>query len=452
MTDVMETAAQCFDVVITGAGIAGVALAIKLHQAGLSVCLIGVPRRYNAIEGMAERARLGMQAAGCTHALAAMGPKVLRSASWSGEPFDGNHEYLVERRVFDQGLWQDAQAAGVPVLNSRVLRVEPEDNGWRCEHEGGLVTATYWVEARGRAAPRSPKQQRAPSTVAIAGWWQSQANNPIAGVHTLPQGWVWYARLMDGRLSAQIFLDAKDVPSKSKLVPFYLAQLADSEALAPILETSELIDEPTARGASLTLSEPLISSNCARVGDAALALDPLAGHGQFEAVGSALALASCISTLLLKPDQAPAAIRFYEERMRGDFFAMARNGRDFYEMEKQWADEQFWSARNHWPDSEPSHPEPQRGVGIVETRPVSVDGFITERFVVVCPDQPRGVWQIDGVPLLPLLHCVRSFGVLSRERLAEFCAPLEWPEPSVVRAVHWLGARGLLTVRLPEGA
>lgn len=439
------------DVVITGAGPAGVVLALQLHRAGLSVCLLGVPRRFDALEGMAERARKGFEVAACSQALATLGPLVERSASWSGEHFAGNREYLVERQAFDAGLWRDAADAGVAVLPSRVKSVEQTDDGhWCVSHEGGELYGRYWVEARGRSAPRSVQQQRAPATVALAAWWQSEPNAPLAGVHTLPQGWLWYARLNDGRLSAQIFLDAKDTPSRSQLEASYLSHLADSEALRPILESATRIGEPTARGASLTLSEPLIDQHCARVGDAALALDPLAGHGQFEAVGSALALASCLCTLLQRPENTAAALQFYRERMRGDYLSMARNGRDFYALEKHWAAEHFWRSRSRWPDDKPSHPVAEVGVGSVERRPVSADGYIREQWVVVCPDQPRGVWQIDGVPLLALLRQVRNYSLLSPDKVAEFAAACEWPDSSVVRAVHWLGARGLLTLSVPE--
>lgn len=448
----IEPSNPSVDVVITGAGPAGVVLALQLQRTGLSVCLLGVPRRFDALEGMAERARKGFEVAGCSQALATLGPLVGRVATWSGEQFDGNREYLVERQAFDQALWCDASDAGIAVVESRVKDVEwlESDRLWRVKHDGGSCCARYWVEARGRSAPRSALQQRAPATVALAAWWQSKPNAPIAGVHTLPQGWVWYARLVDGRLSAQIFLDAKDAPSRSAIEAFYLAQLADSDALRPILAEAKRIGEPVARGASLTLSEPLIDDTCARVGDAALALDPLAGHGQFEAVGSALALASCISTLLQKPEDSAAARQFYRERMSGDYLAMARNGRDFYAMEKRWADKTFWLNRSRWPDDKPSHPAPEVGVGSIERRPVSVAGYIREQYVVVCPDQPRGVWQIDGVPLLPLLQQVRHYSVLSPEKVAEFAAVCEWPDASVVRAVHWLGGRGLLTLQPPN--
>lgn len=437
------------DVLITGAGLAGVALALQLHRAGLRVCLLGVPRRFDALEGMAERARRALQVLGCERALQALGPKVLRRAHWSGESFDGNHEYLVERAPFDRALWRDAAAAGVAVCESRVLRVERDGEHWRCAHEGGELRAPFWVEARGRAAPRSAQQQRAPSTVAVAAWWRSQPERPTAGVHALANGWLWYARLPDGRLSAQVFVDAADVPPRSQLLDFYTQQLAQESSLTPLLAGAERLGEPHARGAGLTLSEPLIERRCARVGDAALALDPLAGHGQFEALGSALALAPCVRTLLQFPEREALAMRFYRDRMRGDFLAMARNGRDFYALEQGHAERRFWAARQRWPDAEPSHPPMQRGVGRVEARPVSVDGFVEERQVVVCPDQPRGVWQIDGVPLLALLRALRGFGVPSRERLPEFARELSCPEPAVGRALAWLGARGLLALQLP---
>ena len=41
-------------------------------------------------------------------------------------------------------------------------------------------------------------------------------------------------------------------------------------------------------------------------------------------------------------------------------------------------------------------------------RPVVCDGRIVEADVVVTPDQPLGVWRVDGVEVAPVLDALRS--------------------------------------------
>jgi hypothetical protein len=41
-------------------------------------------------------------------------------------------------------------------------------------------------------------------------------------------------------------------------------------------------------------------------------------------------------------------------------------------------------------------------------RPVVHDGRIVNREVVVTPDQPLGIWHVDGAAMAPLLRAVRS--------------------------------------------
>lgn len=182
----------------------------------------------------------------------------------------------------------------------------------------------------------------------------------------------------------------------------------------------------------------------ARAGDAALALDPLAGHGMFEAMALSMSLAACIRTQLERPSSAKLAWSFYRGRVQDEFWRLARTGRDFYRLETRWPDNSFWSQRQQWPDAEPSHPQIEPAVGQIEIRPVSIDGYIDKRRVVTCPDTPRGTWLVDGVPLVELLEYIQlREGVPARHELDTFCAGTQWPAQSVGAAIIWLAQRQL---------
>jgi hypothetical protein len=78
---------------------------------------------------------------------------------------------------------------------------------------------------------------------------------------------------------------------------------------------------------------------------------------------------------------------------------------------------------------------------LIEKRPVLEFGYIREREVVITPDHPRGVWQVEGVPIVPLRQYLQS-GVGSDASAA--AARLNCPLQSIRRATGWLQAAGLL--------
>jgi flavin-dependent dehydrogenase len=84
--------------------------------------------------------------------------------------------------------------------------------------------------------------------------------------------------------------------------------------------------EVFARHADASRTNAPIEDGLIRVGDAALAMDPLSGHGVFEAIASARAAAAVINTILRRPDDAELARAFYQERVRLAFEPPRWNG------------------------------------------------------------------------------------------------------------------------------
>ena len=439
-----------YDVFISGGGPAGALLAIHLQRFGLNVLLCGTPRRFDSLEGMTERGVLALQASHCKHALASLGPLVLRQARWSCEQFGGNREYLVQRSVFDTALWQDASLAGVDSLRGRVDRVVWQEACWQTKVGNRQIRARYWVDARGRQAPANAMLQQAPGILGIGAWWQGPATEPAAGITSFADGWCWYARLPDGRTQMQVFVDATThrPPSRAQLRSYYLQLVSQCDEAATVVQDSQLSIEPFVRGSGLSYSEPMPGHFHARAGDAALALDPLAGHGMFEAMALSMTLASCVRTQLDRSSSAELAMSFYRGRVQDEFWRLARTGRDFYQLETQWSKQSFWSRRQHWPDAEPSHPCLEPGMGRIEMRPVSINGYIESRQVVTCPDTPRGTWLVGDVPLVELLEYIRQKGgVPARQNLEAFCAGSGWSMQSVGAAITWLAQRQLLDLK-----
>jgi hypothetical protein len=197
----------------------------------------------------------------------------------------------------------------------------------------------------------------------------------------------------------------------------------------------------TVRHAGTSRAQAPLEPSRIRIGDAALALDPLSGHGVFEALASATAAVPVVTTLLRRPGDAALARAFYEERVEQAFLRFARTARDFYRLEERWREAPFWRARRSWPDDLPAHLSPSAGAPQVRTKPVVEDGFVVAREVIVTADHPRGVFQVDEVPLVPLLRAVQA-GEAGSIAAASRCfgrAPSQ-----IETALAWLRYRGLL--------
>ncbi len=445
------------DILILGAGPAGCVAARGLRRSGYEVALIGAPRTYPAIEGLTERAVECLAGAGCRQALRRMGPEVRRIATWNGVTSDANREYLVDRRVFDEGLRLDAAEAGAMVIYGRVRRIEQTADGWRVTARGdGEVPVrfdgSFLVEARGRAAPAGSRGNlRGPATTALARRWcvppDSEARTAVA---SFADGWSWFVAPGNGSALLQVFVSSRsgELPPRRELEPLY------DDLARRIPEASQWLSGAVpngavrARNAGPLLAGTLLGPRYARVGDAAFAVDPLSGNGMFQAVALALGLPAVVNTLIKRPRDRATAEAFYRERIEGTFFRMARVGRDFYQCEERWSELDFWRARRAWPDERPSHVPPGGGPTFVAERPVSENGFIVLRPVIVTPDYPRGIWRVRDVPLLPLLRFVADSAEQGFEATtAAFGESSGHPPDAVATALSWLADRRLVVVK-----
>lgn len=402
-------------ILILGAGPAGAATAIGLRRLGYAVTVISEWRRFAAVEGVSQRVLEGLRHAGLGHALDCAAPPSQRRVRWNGQESAQNIEFLLDRPLFDQGLREDLREAGVEVIEDRVLGVESgeRDHSVRLE-SGRTLSAGFLVEARGRQAPlnqKAGKARRGPETLSLLNRWQGEPGPVASAVESLPDGWAWMARLADGRCYWQLTLDvaSSELPAKERL-PDYCCQRRMASVLVREFFAAAEEREPDlhARSSTPILSLEACGDNWIRVGDAAMAVDPLSGNGVFQSLSSALQAPAVINTLLRRPERAALARRFHQRRVEQLFLRFARVGRDFYAEERQWPAQPFWQARRAWPDEVPSHLPADFSALNIERAPVLRDGFVDEAEVVVSPDQPLGIWHLQGLELAPWLRRLRS--------------------------------------------
>lgn len=436
-----------FDVLVLGPGPAGCAAAIALRRLGYSVCVAGEHRRFDAIEGASARALQGLRQAGLAQAANTASQAVPRVVHWNGDERISNQEYLLDRPVLDSALRRDLALAQVSMLNCSIRSWLPHACGHtvQIEEQGQERTlhASFVLEARGRLAPVSPQGRKGPQTLSLLHAWQGPASSETrVGIESMEQGWAWMAYLADGRRYWQYTLDPRhaDIPTRDQITG-WSQQFRQSALALKILGNppSPAQITLTARPSTATLNIETGGSNWLRIGDAAMAVDPLSGNGIFQSLSSALQAPAVVHTLMQRPIDTATALEFHAQRIEHLYLRFARTGRDFYAMEQRWADQSFWQDRSTWPDTEALHAPASQGLQIA-VRPV-VDGhYIRKAETIVSDNQPLGMWRVAGTELAPLVRGLKAVGTEQSHWLRERLAAI--PAASRPALLGWLQAHG----------
>lgn len=443
------TAIDTTSIVILGAGPSGGAVALGLKNLGYTnITIVGEPRPFCAMEGVSERVVDGLRGAGFSHALEKLPPASARFVTWNGVTSQANTERLIDRAAFDAAILMDLAMQGIHVIQGRAGDVISTPAGHKVSVDSSgqsiQLDADFLVEARGRAAPAAKlKRLRGAETVSILQYWEGEAGERQSAVQSFEDGWAWMAADEKGRRYLQLTFDVASsiLPEKSRLAAFCIEKLNTLEQAQPYLANATSTGEIHARTSTPILCQEAVGDNWIRVGDAAMAVDPLSGNGIFQALSSSLQAPAVINTLLREPEKALLAQRFHQLRITELFFRFARIGRDFYAMEEQWQEQPFWETRAQWPDKQPMHQQPDITQLRVKILPVVNQGLIEAVDVVTSPDQPLGVWHLNGVPLAPIVLAYQS----SPDELAviqEQCLAMQLNELQQRQVLQWLVGQG----------
>ncbi len=432
-------------IAVLGAGPAGAAAALGLAALGCDVCVVTQPRARAWRESFSVRVVDALRALGVEEALAALSTPCPRSVHWAGDVRVLAGEAQVERSAFDAGLATALARRGVRVLRDDVQRVAASERGVRIAlASGAVVEASFAIEARGRAAPASGVRDRGPETTCVVQTWRVPQREPRIAVASLAHGWAWCADDGRGALTTQLALDAREVPPRAELGARGEAALRAHPLCSELLRDAAPGGEPFARAATPVFDSGLAGERVLRIGDAALAVDPLSGNGVFQALSTANVAPAVVNTLLRRPESAALARAFYVSRARDIFTRFGRVSRDFYAAGAAHHGGAFWETRAQWPDAEPAHASGGDRALTLAVRPVVCDGWIEEREVALTAARPLGTWQVAGVEIARLVRALAHGGAAPD---AEARALAALPETSRAPVSSWLRAHRVGTPR-----
>jgi len=435
----MKGCARTVEVAVLGAGPAGVATACALRSLGHTVTLLGRAHQL-ALEGLSLRALALLEHYDLSHAAACATQRAERGGRWGGSPVSAGHEFIVDRMVFDRALRDDAAVHGVCLEEEIALAIEPDAGGYRVRTRSGTHDALVLIDARGRRSGRA--LARGPSLIALAQRLGAvPAGPPRTVIAPLGDGWCWLAS--DGAGGGMLQLIAASRGLARSAAPAHRLRecLGALAACESALRDARPEGEPHARAASARLSAAAPAPGYVRAGDAAVSMEPLSGHGLYEALSWAGA-ASAAAHTHLEGHSWELVERFLTERACERWRTGIVRAGGFYQQQAAATPTTFWrhcaAAYAELLDSRVAIERPQ---GHWQLRPVLNGSVIELRRVAVTRERPRGVWQVDEVELARLEEFLLAEPAAD---VAQAARHLACPPAAVVHAVGWLRVHGLL--------
>lgn len=370
----MNTTVNFFDVVITGAGPAGSAIALRLVKSGYSVALIEQTdfTKPRIGETLPPEIQACMTELGIWQRFLLLNPipSYGIQSVW-GSVHSETHSHIispwgkawhVDRLSFDLMLATSASNAGAVLFNStKLVACEKNNEGWHLKlltndigknKKSTLFLQTEIViDASGRnailmkwvGAKRSYFDHLVGIGVRYDGIDSMPDNHLI--IESCADGW-WYSSPVPGNSMVVVLITDGDLCRRFKL--------ANEEVFKNKLSFTTEIKKRIANGvsagaphvfnaASHRLRRKEFKESWLAVGDAALAVDPLSGNGVINALNTARMGAKAVLGLLEK--QNLNAIEQYENDMDvlcAEYLnERARN----YALEQRWLEHAFWQRR-----------------------------------------------------------------------------------------------------------
>jgi flavin-dependent dehydrogenase len=351
------------DVVVAGAGPAGLALALELSRApALSVAVVDSarPPRMRLGETLSPDAapmlaHLGVDpfAAGdharCQGVIAVWGSDDAHYNDFLYHPT--GHGWRLDRERFDATLATEAQRRGAIRIEGRIGSVVRQSDGWQATIGGVTISARAIADATGRQAAIARRLGAnrivADSLVGIAGIF-TIANAIVeerwALIAARRDGWGYSAVLPDGRIAVVAMTDS-DLVHRARLheADAWRAWIEELPRIRERIAGATLVEGPAVASSSSHRLDHLAGDDWLAVGDAATAFDPLSSHGISKALRSGIRAAKAIRERLQGETRTFEA---YADAEAAEYAAYLSARHRYYAMEQRWSNEPFWKRRN----------------------------------------------------------------------------------------------------------
>jgi flavin-dependent dehydrogenase len=374
------------DLIIVGAGPAGLAAGIRARQLGLSVSLLAKRRRpaQRLGETLSPAAIPVLRQLGCWEGFVQDGHLACPGNCWSwGSPALRFHSFTrdprgcawhVDRAQLEARLRARALGLGAAILElAQTPRVARAERGWhvrarpaepglrrridadgRSRTGGAASTVTIALEARwlidasGRGAcvarrlgARRLVQDPQVALVSRLRAATEQSTDLTNLVEAVPDGW-WYAtRLPEAGLALLLFTTRARGVELARQPSSLDAQLARTRHVAARTRGCVRVGKPHLMAAASEHLEPAAGPGWLAAGDAALTYDPLASHGLAFALASGRDAADSVAAAAAGDGSARRYLMLVERARALYADARAR----IYRAEQRWPHAPYWRGR-----------------------------------------------------------------------------------------------------------
>jgi hypothetical protein len=227
-------------------------------------------------------------------------------------------------------------------------------------HGGGVVVvekvncrwrASFLVDAAGRRSVlNTSRNLLGARTLAIESRWSGVPMPKwTTCLEALPSGWLWAVRDGSDLVLLTIFISADRLTGGQAGVTSRLQDLFEQSILASAGEAMKLEVPPSVREATASSAVEQMGTSYLRVGDASLAVDPIASQGCQQALISGFQGAAVVHTCLSSPNAYSLAAKFVLARLQVAIALHVRHTREAYRQQSLFQT-RFWSDR-YLPDA-----------------------------------------------------------------------------------------------------
>ncbi|KPH93301.1 dehydrogenase [Pseudoalteromonas porphyrae] len=272
--------------------------------------------------------------------------------------------WRLNRKEFELFLRNKAQQRGVECIwPARLRGSQYNDNAWHIllEHTNSdepkeiTICSQFVIDATGRQAHFAKKYTDRQQSDRLISCWATLANNSenqLGSICATVNGW-WYSAPLPNQRRVLAFQTDSDLFSKGLNRDTALfSQLAQQHApLAALLEGNQhTLDLHGITSANSTRLDTFVGQQWAALGDAATSFDPLSSQGIFNAMASAMQLASLIKKSevieTLDNDIHQYFIKTYQQQIEQIWDSYLHHKHYFYNQEQRWSSHPFWQRRH----------------------------------------------------------------------------------------------------------